>query len=79
MKDKTSLILSGLPQVKAPTHLIVGSLDSAVIGLNQEAYEALDTVKKLIIINGANHLFEEPSTLEQVAEEASEWFLEYLK
>jgi putative phosphoribosyl transferase len=56
-----------LNQVTAPTLLIVGGYDFPVIEMNQAAYELLTCEKKLIIVLGATHLFEEPGTLEQVA------------
>lgn len=67
-----------LGRVTTPTLLIVGSYDFPVIEINQAAYELLTCEKKLIIIPGATHLFEEPGTLEQVAEQASKWFQTYL-
>jgi dienelactone hydrolase len=67
-----------LTRVTAPTLLLVGQNDEAVIGLNQEAYDKLnlldDDEKKLTIIPRATHLFEESGTLEQVAQLASGWF-----
>ena len=68
-----------LPSVRAPTLLIVGGWDEPVIGMNQAAYELLTCEKKLVIVPGATHLFEEPGTLEQVAEQAGKWFLRYCK
>ena len=67
-----------LNRVTAPTLLIVGGWDEPVIEMNQEAYELLTCEKKMIIVPGATHLFEEPGTLEQVAEQASKWFQAYL-
>jgi len=67
-----------LSQVQAPTLLIVGGADSVVIELNQEAYDMLPGVKKLDIVPGATHLFEETGALEQVADLAGKWFLKYL-
>lgn len=67
-----------LKQVKTPTLLLVGSEDHGVIELNQQAYSLLSCDKKLALIQGATHLFEEPGTLEQVALEASHWFTRYL-
>jgi dienelactone hydrolase len=67
-----------LPNVRAPTLLIVGGHDDAVIFLNREAMSALKTVKGLEIVPGATHLFEEPGTLEQVARLARDWFVRYL-
>ncbi|MDF0664938.1 MAG: alpha/beta hydrolase [Nitrospira sp.] len=66
-----------LPSVTAPTLLIVGGRDEPVIEMNQAAYELLPCEKKLVIVPGATHLFEEPGTLEQVAEDARRWFLQY--
>jgi dienelactone hydrolase len=67
-----------LSRVRAPTLLIVGGADEPVIPLNEEAYEKLHGVKRLEIVPGATHLFEEPGTLEMVAELAARWFAEYL-
>lgn len=67
-----------LNRVTAPTLLIVGGDDVPVIEMNQAAYELLTCEKKLIIVPGATHLFEEPGTLEQVAEQAGRWFMRYL-
>jgi pimeloyl-ACP methyl ester carboxylesterase len=72
-----------LNQVRAPTLLLVGGNDGPVIGLNQEAYDKLKLLKedekRLTIVPGATHLFEEPGKLEQVAQIASEWFGSFLK
>jgi len=68
-----------LASVTAPTLLIVGGWDEPVIEMNQSAYDVLTCEKKLIIVPGATHLFEEPGTLEQVAEHACNWFLRYLR
>ena len=67
-----------LPSVTAPTLLIVGGHDEPVIEMNQTAYDLLTCEKKLVIVPGATHLFEEPGTLEQVAEHAGKWFRRYL-
>ncbi len=63
-----------LVRVQAPTLLIVGGGDDVVIELNREALEQLRCEKRLEIIPGATHLFEEPGALEQVARLAREWF-----
>ena len=63
-----------LPLVRAPTLLIVGGWDDVVIDLNRQAYDLLRCEKKLEIVPGATHLFEEPGTLEQAAEHAAKWF-----
>lgn len=67
-----------LNQVKAPTLLIVGSLDTQVIELNEQAYFLLRCEKKTEIIEGASHLFEEPGKLDEVAAMATQWFKKYL-
>ena len=63
-----------LPQVQAPTLLIVGGNDNTVIELNEIARDQMRCEVKLEIIPGATHLFEEPGALEQVANLASDWF-----
>lgn len=63
-----------LPQVQAPTLLIVGEHDEAVVELNRAAAGLLACRKRMVVIPGATHLFEEPGTLELVAHEALEWF-----
>ncbi|MGH7257484.1 MAG: dienelactone hydrolase family protein [Nitrospiraceae bacterium] len=63
-----------LPLVAAPTLLIVGGEDFAVIQMNKEAFVQLTCPKELVIVPGATHLFEEPGTLEQVADHAHRWF-----
>lgn len=68
-----------LARVRAPTLLIVGGLDTTVIELNQEAFALLPHEKRLAIVPGATHLFEEPGALEQVAELARDWFARYLR
>jgi pimeloyl-ACP methyl ester carboxylesterase len=67
-----------LTEVKAPTLLIVGSLDDAVLGLNRSALERLSCPKQLVLVRGATHLFEEPGTLEEVERLAREWFVRHL-
>jgi putative phosphoribosyl transferase len=67
-----------LARVEAPTLLLVGGEDRVVIGLNREALHALDCEKKLTIVPGATHLFEEPGTLARVAALAAEWFASHL-
>ena len=65
---------SSLAHVKAPTLLIVGGADEPVIGLNEDAFRQLRVEKRMEIIPGATHLFEEPGALEQVAKLAGDWF-----
>lgn len=65
---------AALDRVGAPTLLIVGGIDTPVIAMNRHALHALNVEKKLVIVPGASHLFEEPGTLEEVARLASDWF-----
>lgn len=68
-----------LQGVRAPTLLIVGGDDVLVIELNREALSELKATKRIEIVAGATHLFEEPGALEQVARLASSWFRKYLR
>ena len=63
--------------VRAPTLLIVGGEDTPVILLNEAAYAMLRSPKDLVIVPGASHLFEEPGTLDRVAELARDWFIKH--
>lgn len=63
-----------LPRVQAPTLLLVGERDELVIELNEKALARLPGEKRLLIVPHATHLFEEPGTLEAVADEAKRWF-----
>jgi putative phosphoribosyl transferase len=67
-----------LEHVAAPTLLIVGGDDEPVIGMNERAKARLQGVSELVIVPGATHLFEEPGTMEQVIEHATEWFRAHL-
>ena len=67
-----------LALVKAPTLLIVGSLDDGVIGLNRSAMARLTCGKRLELVPGATHLFEEPGTLDRVVALAAQWFVRHL-
>ncbi|HEY3788818.1 MAG TPA: alpha/beta fold hydrolase [Urbifossiella sp.] len=68
-----------LPKVFAPTLLIVGGDDEPVITMNEWALSRLGSkVKKLEIVPGATHLFEEPGKLEEVARLAADWFTRHL-
>lgn len=75
---RPDLAESALARVRAPTLLIVGGNDEPVIAMNRWALEQLRTVKRLVIIPGATHLFEEPGVLEEVARLARRWFERYL-
>lgn len=67
-----------LPRVRAPTLLIVGGNDPAVIELNKQALRQMVAEVELVIVPRATHLFEEPGALEHVAELARNWFVEHL-
>ena len=69
-----------LPKVQAPTLLIVGSLDEVVIDLNKKALTQMKSgsEKKIVIVPGASHLFEEPGTLEYAARVSRDWFQTHL-
>jgi len=68
-----------LPEVRAPTLLIVGGNDEVVLDLNEDALERLGTEdRKLVVIAGAGHLFEEAGMLDQVSRLAANWFRRYL-
>jgi dienelactone hydrolase len=67
-----------LARVPAPTLLIVGSRDPVVLDLNREAMEHMSAETHLEVVEGASHLFEEPGTLDRVAELARDWFVERL-
>jgi dienelactone hydrolase len=67
-----------LARVKAPTLLIVGSLDHPVVQMNRDALTQLSAEAKLEIVPGATHLFEEPGTLDEVARLARAWFARWL-
>lgn len=75
---RPDLALDWLPDVRAPTLLLVGSLDGPVIDMNRTALAKLETEKRLVVVEGAGHLFEEPGTLDKVIEEAADWFLTHL-
>ena len=68
-----------LGHVRAPTLLIVGSEDTAVIELNRQALARLHTVKALELVPQATHLFEEPGTLAMAARLAADWFTRHLR
>ncbi|MET8835331.1 dienelactone hydrolase family protein [Micromonospora sp. NPDC004540] len=70
---------SSLSAVRAPTLMLVGGLDEQVIVLNEQARAELGDIAELRIVPGATHLFEEPGTLEQVADQAGTWFTTHLR
>lgn len=68
-----------LREVHSPTLLLVGGYDDVVLDLNRQAQAVIPADCELKVIPGATHLFEEPGTLEQVAELARDWFVEHFK
>jgi putative phosphoribosyl transferase len=76
---RPDLAMESLTNVKAPTLLIVGSLDYEVLQLNQKAFDRLTAEKQLVQVKGATHLFEEPGTMEQVCALAADWFKNHEK
>ena len=68
-----------LPQVRAPTLLIVGELDPKVRVLNEDAAQQMVAPCETRIVAGATHLFEEPGTLDEVARLAIDWFHRHLR
>jgi dienelactone hydrolase len=75
---RPDLAREALSQVAAPTLLIVGELDTAVIELNRQAMAQMTTDVTLEVVPGAGHLFEEPGALDRVAKLAADWFAAYL-
>ena len=75
---RPDLAMEALYSVHAPTLLIVGSLDTEVLQLNKKALDLLHCEKKLEVVPGATHLFEEEGTMEQVCYLAASWFEKYL-
>jgi len=75
---RPDLAVEHLRKVRAPTLFIVGGKDTIVLDLNKKAMEQIGAKKKLEIVNGATHLFEEPGKLEEVARLSAEWFRTHL-
>jgi len=69
---------TSLPYVTAPTLLVVGGHDTEVLELDRRAVYRLRCPHRLIVVEGAGHLFAGPDTLERVSGLASEWFATYL-
>jgi pimeloyl-ACP methyl ester carboxylesterase len=70
---------AALAKVRAPTLLVVGGFDTPVIQMNRDAMDGMHGEVRLEIVPGATHLFEEPGTLERVAELAGDWFTRHLR
>jgi putative phosphoribosyl transferase len=75
---RPDLARPALPYVKAPTLLVVGGRDLPVMAMNRDAANELRNEKKLMVIPGATHLFEEEGALEEAAKLAANWFVNYL-
>ena len=75
---RPDLAREALERVTAPTLLIVGGEDPEVLELNREADRRMRCERRLEIVSGAGHLFEEPGALERVQELAASWFIEHL-
>lgn len=76
---RPDLAAARLPDVTAPTLLIVGGNDGLVLDLNSQAQAQLRCENQLAVVPGATHLFEEPGALEEVAELAADWFADHLQ
>jgi len=76
---RPDLARGALARVTAPTLLIVGGADVRVIAMNEDALAKLRCEKRLDIVPGASHLFEESGALEQVSVLARDWFLDKLR
>jgi putative phosphoribosyl transferase len=76
---RPDLAMEHLAEVRAPSLFIVGGRDTVVIDLNRKAMGEVSAEKKLEIVRGATHLFEEPEKLEEVAKLSTAWFLKHLK
>ncbi|MGZ8831253.1 MAG: dienelactone hydrolase family protein, partial [Thermoanaerobaculia bacterium] len=72
-------LASKLDRVTAPTLLIVGGNDKEVLTMNESALRKMKCAKRLEVVPGATHLFEEPGMLERVAALAGNWFSEHLQ
>jgi putative phosphoribosyl transferase len=67
-----------LEQVVAPTLFLVGGLDEVVLDLNRQAMAQMSAETRLVVVEGATHLFEEPGKLEEVAKLSTDWFVRHL-
>lgn len=76
---RPDLATDWLPRVDVPTLLIVGSADPDVLAINRAAFRLLHCVRRIEVVPGATHLFEEPAALQSVAELAADWFESYLR
>jgi dienelactone hydrolase len=77
--SRTDMAARTLTEVTAPTLLVVGEADTDVLAWNRESFAQLRAKKRLEVISGATHLFEEPGTLEEVARLATAWFVDHMQ
>lgn len=75
---RPDLAMDAIDELETPILLIVGGRDDIVIELNRKAYNKTEAEKEMVIVPGATHLFEEPGTLEEVANLAARWFRQHL-
>ncbi|HTS33192.1 MAG TPA: alpha/beta hydrolase [Thermoplasmata archaeon] len=75
---RTDLAAAAVGRVHCPTLILVGENDPTIRAINQETMHHLRSTKRLVVLPGASHLFEEPGTLEFVAVESRKWFDHYL-
>ncbi len=75
---RPDLAAERLGEVRAPTLLIVGSLDTQVLELNRQAAARMRCPNEIAVVEGATHLFEEPGTLDEVARLATAWLRTHL-
>lgn len=76
---RPDLTTRNLLEVETPTLFVVGGFDLQVLQWNKMVYNKLQSVKKMEIVEGASHLFEEPGKIEEVAALAIRWYEQYLK
>jgi putative phosphoribosyl transferase len=76
---RPDLAMIEIPLVKAPTLFIVGELDTQVLKLNEKAFQLLNCNKKLEVVPGATHLFEEKGAMEKVCVLAANWLEMHLQ
>ena len=75
---RPDMSMENIAKLKTPTLLIVGRLDKDVLNLNEKAFAKMTCQKKLEVVQGATHLFEEVGKMEIVSRLAAAWFLTYL-
>jgi putative phosphoribosyl transferase len=74
---RSDLAGPGVRRVRAPTLFLVGELDPEVHAINVASLAEVAGPKRLVVVRGASHLFEEPGALEEVAHRTRDWFLKY--